>query len=329
MKYVVYGAGAIGGVIGARLHELGRDVVLICRGAQLDAVRRDGLTVKTPDGTANFRVPAVAHPSEIDLAPDDVVFLAMKSQDTEGALRDLAAVAPAELAIVCAQNGVDNERMALRRFARVYGMLVLMPCTYLEPGVIVNHSAGAWGVLDAGCYPSGVDATIERVCDDLNAASFSSVADPSIMRWKYAKLLANLNNAFVAVCGTNAAGAEFVAAVRAEALACYAAAGIDCASDDEMRERRVASGMRFGPVQGAARDGGSSWQSLARGSPTIETDYLNGEIVMLGRRHGVATPYNLALQIVANRMARERQAPGSFSLAELQRLADGLRSTSG
>src|SRR5512144_1690767 len=99
MKYVVYGAGAIGGVIGARLHELGRDVVLICRGAQIDAVRRDGLTVKTPDGTATFRVPAVAHPSEIDLTPDDVIFLAMKSQDTEGALRELVAVAPAAVAI--------------------------------------------------------------------------------------------------------------------------------------------------------------------------------------------------------------------------------------
>ncbi|TAK64445.1 MAG: 2-dehydropantoate 2-reductase [Dehalococcoidia bacterium] len=329
MKYIVYGAGAIGGVIGARLHERGHDVALICRGAQLDAVSRDGLTVKTPDGTANFRVPAVAHPSETGLAPDDVIFLAMKSQDTEGALRDLAAVAPPEVAVVCAQNGVDNERMAMRRFSRVYGMLVLMPCTYLEPGVIVNHASGAWGVLDAGCYPAGVDATIERVCADLTAAHFSSLAAPSIMRWKYAKLLANLNNAFVAACGTDAAGAEFVAAVRAEALACYAAAGIDCASDDEMRERRVASGMRFGPVEGAARDGGSSWQSLARGLSTIETDYLNGEIVMLGRLHGVPTPYNLALQIVANRMAREGQAPGSLPLAELQRLAEELRSTSG
>ena len=329
MKYIVYGAGAIGGVIGARLHEIGRDVVLICRGAQLDAIRRDGLTVKTPDGTANFRVPAVAHPSEIAFDPGDVVFLAMKSQDTEGALRDLAAVAPPEVAIVCAQNGVDNERMALRRFAHVYGMLVLMPCTYLEPGVIVNHASGAWGVLDAGRYPSGRDTTIERVCADLTTARFSSLTVPSIMRWKHAKLLGNLNNAFVAACGADARAPDFAAAIRAEALACYAAASIDCASDDEMRERRQASGMQYRPVDGAARDGGSSWQSLARGLPTIETDYLNGEIVMLGRLHGVPTPCNLALQIVANRMAHERHAPGAFPVDELQHLADELRSASG
>lgn len=325
MQYVVYGAGAIGGIIGARLSEQGHDVVLICRGAHLDTVRRDGLTLKTPDGTANFRVRAVAHPAEIDLAPDDVIFLAMKTQDTEGALRDLAAVAPPEIMIVCAQNGVDNERMASRRFSRVYGMLVFMPGTFLEPGLIINHSAGAWGVLDAGRYPAGTDAAIERVSADLIAAGFSSRAVPSIMRWKYAKLLGNLNNAFVAACGTDARAPEFTDAVRAEALACYAAAGIDCASDEEMQERRRASGMRYGPVEGAARDGGSSWQSLARGLPTIETDYLNGEIVMLGRLHGVATPCNLALQVVANQMVREHRAAGSFPLDDLQRIAEELR----
>ena len=325
MRYVVYGAGAIGGIIGARLFEQGHDVVLICRGTQLDAVRRDGLTVKTPDGAANFRVRAVASPTEIEFTRDDVVFLAMKSQDTEGALRDLAAVAPAQVAIVCAQNGVDNERMALRRFARVYGMLVFMPGTFLEPGVIINHSSGAWGVLDVGRYPSGTDAPIELVAADLTSAGFSSRAVPAIMRWKYAKLLGNLNNAFIAACGTDAREPEFTGAVRAEALACYAAAGIDCASDEEMHERRLASRMRYAPVEGAARDGGSSWQSLARGLPTIETDYLNGEIVMLGRLHGIPTPCNLALQLVGNRMARERRSAGSFPLDELRSIADGMR----
>lgn len=325
MRYTVYGAGAIGGIIGARLFEQGHDVTLICRGAQLDAVRRDGLTIKTPAGAANFRVPAVAHPAEIALDAGDVVFMAMKTQDTENALRDLAAVAPPETAIVCAQNGVENERLALRQFERVYSMLVFMPGTFLEPGVIINHSSGAWGVLDVGRYPAGSDATIERVAADLTGAGFSSLAVPAIVRWKYAKLLGNLYNAFVAACGTDARAPEFMSAVRTEALACYAAAGIDCASDDEMHQRRVDSGMQVGAVEGSPRDGGSSWQSLARGLPTIEADYLNGEIVMLGRLHGVPTPCNLALQLVANRMARERRTAGSLPLDELQRIVEALR----
>ena len=321
MRYIVFGAGAIGGIIGARLFEQGHDVMLIARGPHLDAIQRDGLTLRTPEGTLHSRVPAVGHPREIVFAPDDVVFLTMKSQDTESALNDLSAVAPPEIAVVCAQNGVDNERMALRRFANVYGMLVYMPGTYLEPGVILNHMKGAWGVLDAGRYPRGLDGTIERVTADLTAARFSSRATPEIMRWKYNKLLSNLNNAFVAACGPEARAPEFLAAVKDEALACYAAASIDCASDDENAQRRRESGMQFAQIEGSRRDGGSSWQSLMRGSPTIESDYLNGEIVLLGRLHGVATPCNEALQRVANRMVRERAAAGSLPVEDLLREA--------
>jgi 2-dehydropantoate 2-reductase len=207
--------------------------------------------------------------------------------------------------------------MALRRFPNVYGMLVYMPGTLLEPGIVLNHMTGAWGVLDAGRYPEGVDATIERVTSDLSEVRFSSRAEARIMRWKYNKLLSNLNNAFVAACGTEARAPEFLAAIRAEALACYEAAGIDCASEEENAQRRRDSGMKFGTIEGAARDGGSSWQSLARGSPTIEADYLNGEIVMLGRLHGVPTPCNEALQRVANRMARERRPAGSLPVDAL------------
>ena len=55
MRWVVYGAGAVGGVLGGLLHEAGEDVVLVARGAHLDAVRRDGLILATPEGTRTSR----------------------------------------------------------------------------------------------------------------------------------------------------------------------------------------------------------------------------------------------------------------------------------
>jgi 2-dehydropantoate 2-reductase len=79
--------------------------------------------------------------------------------------------------------------------------------------------------------------------------------------------------------------------------------------------------MKFGAIDGARRDGGSSWQSLVRGSPTIETDHLNGEIVLLGRLHGVPTPCNEALQRIANRMVRDHAPAGSLSIDALLREA--------
>ncbi|NUU24463.1 MAG: ketopantoate reductase family protein, partial [Streptomycetaceae bacterium] len=74
------------------------------------------------------------------------------------------------------------------------------------------------------------------------------------------------------------------------------------------------------PLHGAPRGGGSSWQSLNRGTGTIEADYLNGEIALLGRLHGVPTPLNDLLQRLANTFARERRAPGSMPVGELVRL---------
>src|SRR5690606_38667902 len=116
------------------------------------------------------------------------VILAMKTQDTEAALTGLALVAPPSIPIVCAQNGVENERLALRRFQNVYAQAVMLPATHLEPGVVQANSGSAiTGILDTGRYPSGTDAFVEAFTADLEASGFSSKPDPAVMRKKYAK----------------------------------------------------------------------------------------------------------------------------------------------
>ncbi len=118
-------------------------------------------------------------------------------------------------------------------------MLVLLPATYLEPGVVQAHCAPVSGILDAGRYPSGDDALIARITADLDASGLSAHATPDIMRWKYAKLLSNLGNAIQAACGLDGDARPLYARVRDEAIACYRAAGIDWASEAEMSERRT------------------------------------------------------------------------------------------
>jgi 2-dehydropantoate 2-reductase len=240
----------------------------------------------------------------------------MKSQHTESALTDLIESASSKTPVVCCQNGVANERMALRRFANVYGMVVLLPAEHLEPGEVVNFAEDSAGVLDAGRYPNSVDATIHEVTDALNTSGFSSIPDPNVMRQKYAKLLNNLNNAVQAACGEGSA--DIARQLRTEALACYAAAGIDCASREETQDRR--HGIQGTAVPGFQRNGDSSTQSVIRGTGDIEADYLNGEIVQLGRLHGVETPANAVVQQVGNRMARDRLEVGAYGLDELESL---------
>jgi 2-dehydropantoate 2-reductase len=321
MRYIIYGAGAVGGSVGARLFERGHEVVLIARGPHLDAVQRDGLTVRTPDGTVTLRVPAVSHPAEIDWRPEDVVLMTVKSQHTAGALDDLRKAADDAL-VICAQNGVANERMALRRFSRVYAMMVMLPATHMKPGEVIMHASPVGGILDAGSYPAGVDAAIEQLASELRAAGFDSRTDAAVMRLKYAKLIENLANTVQALCGLEANAGQLVRMVRAEGIAALRAANIDFAAESEMDERRaeVMRGLR--PIEGQAR-GGSTWQSLARGAGSIETDFLNGEVALLGSLHGVPTPYNRMLQRVSAAATAGGLAPGSFSVDELMALADG------
>jgi 2-dehydropantoate 2-reductase len=319
VKFVVLGAGGVGGVLGGRLAEAGAEVTLVARGDHLDALRREGLTLESPTGVARPQVEVAGHPADLSWSGDEVVLLTMKSQDTVAALDDLAAVAPAGTPVVCAQNGVANERSALRRFPDVYAICVMLPAAFVQPGVVQACSAPVSGLLDIGRYPEGVDDTAARVADALARATFVSEPRPDIMRWKHTKLLMNLGNAIEALCGRDARVGDLAKAARREGRACYAAAGIDAVTGDEDRERR-GDLIRQQPIHGQQRGGGSTWQSLARGRPTVEADHLNGEIVLLGRLHGVPTPVNELLQREVNRAAREGAPPGSMTLAELETL---------
>jgi 2-dehydropantoate 2-reductase len=316
MRFVIYGAGAVGGVIGGRLKQHGHDVVLIGRGRQLAAVREHGLRVESPGGSTTLHLPIVDGPGQLVWSVDDVVLLTMKTQDTSQALRELASVAPAGLPVVCTQNGVENERLASRWFEHVYGICVMCPASYLTPGVVQAWSSPVSGLLDIGRYPSGIDETAKAIADALSTSTFQSEVRSDIMRWKYGKLLMNLGNAIEALSGSPARSGHLPALARQEGVACLRAAGIDFVSESEDRGRR-GERLRIGTIAGQARQGGSSWQSLYRQSHNIESDYLNGEIVLLGRCHGVPTPVNAALQRLANQLAASGRPPGSMSTDEL------------
>lgn len=295
------------GVVAGRLAAAGHDVAVIARGAHLEAIRKDGLTLRRSDGDAVVKLDAYQHPADTD---KDVVVLGMKGMDTEAAL---VALEDWQGPVVCLQNGVANERAALRRFADVYGVHVILPASHLAPGIVVEHCAPVPGILDLGRYPSGLDATGRDLAAGLESAGFVSQPRADIMRWKYRKLLLNLGNAVEALCGRVDGLDAAVEPVQAEGEAVLRAAGIDVASAEEDRQRR-GDIMRW--PDAATRAGGSSWQSLARGTGTVEADYLNGEIVLLGRLHGVPTPANETARRLVQRAARRGEQPGTMTPQE-------------
>ena len=105
----------------------------------------------------------------------------------------------------------------------------------------------------------------------------------------------------------------------------WRAAGIDFEESEEFaarRERRYHGSNRWPAGHGAPTRGGSSWQSLVRGAGTIESEFLNGEVVHLGRMLGLPAPYNEVLWRRAEQMARDGTPPGRYTITELTHAAE-------
>jgi 2-dehydropantoate 2-reductase len=298
----------------------GFDVILIARGEHLAAIQRDGLQFKHPNPETTERLPitAVGHPGEIEFRADDVVLLTMKSQDTAAALDELRYAAGDQIAVVCAQNGVENERLALRRFASVYGMLIILPANFRDPGVVDTTSWPVSGLLEIGRYPKGTDAKADAIAADMRKAGFLSSPDENIMRLKHTKLRENLINALHALLPPEANSGDLRQKLRDEATRCFEAAGVDSAETVEMMGRAAGMSASVGGVGSGSWRGSSTWQGIVRGTGSSETDYLNGEIVLMGRLHGVPTPANAVMALYVDRMARGKQPPGSVSVDELR-----------
>jgi 2-dehydropantoate 2-reductase len=318
MRYVVYGAGGVGSLLGARLAAAGESVLLVGRPEHVDRIAADGLRIVEVDGSTTVaRLPAAAAP--VDPGPDDLIVLTVKSQDTRDALRELRRHYRPETPIVCLQNGVRNEAAARRSFRRVYGGLNVIGAQYLTPGIVEALGPRA---LAVGLYPRGRDETAEAVVAAANRAGLSATVNPDVMAAKWTKLIGNLHNAVFALCDLTVAatyddpdGCALVQRLRDEATAVLRAAGV---AHDPIGPVGPPGSLPHNPVPMY----GSTWMDFKRGRPRGETDYFNGEIVRLGRRHRLPTPANAAIVRLARAAVRRRAGPGGHRLAELRALAE-------
>lgn len=324
-RYVIIGGGAVGGALAAGLHEAGVPVVLAARGAVLEAINRRGLRYTRPHGTVTVPLTAVPGPEAVRLTGDDILVLATKAQHASQALADWAwrpvadrpgAVA-GDLPLVVVQNGLETERIAARRFATVLSGTVLVPARHVVPGEILTAAAPRTGHLLLGGYPypGRVTDVAERVVADVRAAGWVARAVPDVSRWKAWKLAHNVTNAVGLFSGDRETVERVRRAAVAEAREVLAAAGYTLADPD--REPLLEPELtRIDHASGYVADQQSTWQSFARGASS-EVDYLNGEIALLARLHGLAAPVNTALQRVLGRSELAAEPPGTRGIGEV------------
>lgn len=318
-RYVIYGAGAIGAAVGAHLWRTGHSALLVGRAAHVNRIREAGLTLVTPDETFVLRVPATVDLRDAGVLRDDVILLCVKSQDTETALREIrdAGADPKSVPIFCLQNGITNEDRALRLFETVHGVMLNVPGVYLEPGVVSNPIRGNAGFMDIGRYPVGTDEVTHQTVSDLIEAGYAVNRHNRVMDAKRAKFLGNLGNSLGAITDGAGDSGAFLREVQREGEACLHAAGLTFENPEEFNARVARSRGETAMAPGQ-RNLGSTWQSLMRGATSLETDFLNGEVVRMGRLHGIPTPHNAVLQETVARMHASGSRPGRFTIADLE-----------
>jgi len=303
MHYGVFGAGLIGCYVGGRLAGAGHRVTLVGRRPWVAEVHTAGDTVCVADADGPpASCPVHAGDDARALVPCDRILVTVKALDTEEAAATLAGVAPGDVPVVSLQNGVRNRGVLAARLgeARVFAGMVAFN--------VVRDREGCYRRTTSG--PVRVEGP-PGLAEDLRAAGIDAARSGRMEAVLWGKLLFNLNNALVALTdqplGAAIRDPDCRAVYRAlllEGLAACRAAGVRTAGFGRLRPSwtpsllalptpilaRLASAV----VRADPRARSSMWEDLRRGRRT-EVDLLNGEIVALGERTGVATPVNRAI----------------------------------
>ena len=183
MTITVYGAGAIGGITGARLAQAGHDVVLVDKAEDhVSAMNSRGLTIDSREGSVTIPVRAIL-PRQLG-SNLDLVLLAVKSQDTPGALEVLAPRLAADGTIVSLQNGLTEELIAFAvGVERTVGCLVNWAADWQAPGRILH---GGEGALVLGELDGRRSERVQQLAKTLDVVSPTRVSD-NILGYTWAK----------------------------------------------------------------------------------------------------------------------------------------------
>jgi 2-dehydropantoate 2-reductase len=302
MKICVYGAGAVGGLMAAWLSRAGQDVCVVARGAQLEAIRRHGLRVRSKEGTESFKVAADSDPAR--LGAQDYVLVAVKAHSLTEVAARIRPLLDNDTSVVTAMNGVPwwfrDMRLesldpggALSRAIpnqRIVGCVVHLAASTPEPG-LVNHNMGTKLILGE---PGGrTTARTRRIADALNAAGFEAATSEAIEKDFWVKLLGNVSFNPVSALTVSTADRlienrevkDYMVQIMREVLAIGRAVGVDANIDPEAR---IDMARVLGPFKT------SMLQDLEAGKP-LEIDGLLAGTLEIARKAGVRAPFTESL----------------------------------
>ena len=319
MKICVFGAGAVGGHVAARLARGGADVSVVARGPNLAAMQARGLQVRTPKESFDARVTASDDPAQ--LGPQDAVFVTLKAPALPALAASIGPLLGPDTAVVFAMNGIpwwyfykeggphDGRRMdridpggAVWQAVgpqRALGGVIYSACTVVEPGIIQVDNADSR--LPIGEPDNTVSPRAQAIAAALRAGGMGSEAVPDIRTRVWAKLMLNLGANPMAVLAqspssvvfTEEACCDALRRISAELMAVAAAMGCPAQADPEAQIR---NGLKSSHTASIVQD-------LQLGRP-MEVEAIFAAPLELARLAGVPTPTLDLLVALAKLRAR-------------------------
>ena len=294
MRIAIIGAGGVGGYFGARLQQAGADVGFVARGAHLEALRRDGLTVESPLG--DIHLPRVnATDNAADLGQADIVWLAVKLWDTEAAIRSMKSVVGPGTGIISFQNGVQKDDVLRQAFGdkAVMGGVGYIAANIDRPGVI-KHT-GTMQRLIFGEYDGSRSARAEALLDACTRGGINAELSDDIRKaiWEKFVFLVGLSGSTTTMRATigpirsNPRTRAFLFDLMRETVAVGRALGVALPPDY--------ADQRLTFVDGLPESMTSSMHHDLNGRKRLEVSWLSGSVVQLGDKTGLPTPMNRAV----------------------------------
>jgi 2-dehydropantoate 2-reductase len=294
MRIAVMGTGGTGGYFGGLLARAGEEVTFIARGDHLEAIRKNGLAIKSVLA-GDFSIPAKATDNTQDIGPVDLVLFCVKAYDNAAAAGQIRPLIGPQTVVLSVQNGIDNEQ----QIGEVIGAEHILGCvSYVSsiiesPGVIAQ--TGGPGKIVFGEMQGGTSARTETLQSTLQNSGITAElhADIQVALWQK----------FLGICGVNGITA-LTRLPLGEILACEETRNLMRGTMEEVEAVARASGANlpeacvdqsmdlFSSVEPSVR--GSMYYDLAAGR-RLELDVLNGTLVRLGSEHGIPTPINFAI----------------------------------
>lgn len=297
MKIAVFGIGGVGGVVGGALARVHPDTYFYARGENLDAIRREGLSVHSVS-LGDFTVrPKLASDKASELGVMDAIFVSCKGYSLKEACAAIAPVIEPETVVIPLLNGVivsDIMEPLLPPCVLADGTIKVF--SWLEgPGSVV-HSAGKCSIV-FGMKDGSKPAKLAEIADILNKAGIETALSDDILLDSWAKYTMMCSNSVICCYYDGPVGKvredpnheKVLRAILGDMMAVAAAKGVILPKDTADRHIEMFSKVPADTVTSLYRD-------LSGGKPAGETelDHIIGRMVEFGRQTGVPTPYHKA-----------------------------------